>query len=108
MQSPDRRQGKGQRRLAKNQYAQGVYQRDVGSVQNQVHPVIARRVRSVAENRVIHEVRKRGQRTVQIGGGLIYPIAFRKNAVGVLQGCLVDTRVLQDRRFVVVNKTGIE
>ena len=70
--------------------------------------MIARRVRAVAENRVIQEVRKRSDRTVQVGGGLTYPIAFRKNAVGVMQGCLVDTRVVEDRRFVVVYKTGVE
>ena len=70
--------------------------------------MIARRVGAVAENRVIEEVRKRSQRTVQVGGGLIYPIAFRKNAVGVMQACLVDARIHQNRRFVVVYKSGIE
>ena len=70
--------------------------------------MIARRVRAVAENRVIQKVRERSDGTVEVRGGLTYPIAFRKNAVGVMQGCLVDTRVFEDGRFVVVYETGIE
>jgi hypothetical protein len=70
--------------------------------------VIARGVCAVAENGVIEKIGKGSQGTVQVCAGLIDPIAFAKNAVCVVQVCVVNTSVLQDGRFVVVNEAGVE
>ena len=66
MQPPERCQRKGRRRRGlKHQYAQQVHERNIHRVQREIHPMIAGRMRPIAEDGVIQQVGEGGERAIQ-------------------------------------------
>ena len=108
VQSPNRGQRQRRRRFSKNQHAQCIHQHNVDFVQHEIHPVIANRARAAAENRVIHQVGKSGERPIQAGGGTDVRIASSQDGLDVFERCLPNARIPPNHRIIVEHQGALE
>ena len=103
MQSPERcqREGRHGRGDPKHQYAQQVHERNIHSVQGEIHPMIAGRMRPIAEDGVIQQVGEGGERAIQAIGRAAVPILFSQNEPKVLRRHRLDAGILRNHHGVV-------
>ena len=103
-----RGQQAGPRNLSQQQQSQEVNQGDVDGMQSEIHPVIAGRVRAVAQHRVVEQKRERGERPVESRGDAGIPVFFGEDLPDVGGSHGSYARVLLDGDPVVERETGLK
>ena len=73
---------------------QAVNQQDVAGMQQKIDPVIAAGLVAVAENRVVEEIRERGEGPVEAALAVGPPVGSMKDQPDILRGGCAQARIL--------------
>jgi hypothetical protein len=95
-------------RLPHQPQRQGVHQQDVAGMQQEIDPVIAGWLVSVAEDRVVEKIGERGDGPIEATLAVGPPVSLVENQADVLWGGLAKARVLQKEALVIKREAGAE
>jgi hypothetical protein len=70
-------------------------------MQSEIDPVVAGRMSATSKDRVVEEVRERGQRAVNSAHRSLVPIILRQDEIDVVWRGGFDARILQNQRAIV-------
>ena len=87
---------------------QGIYQQHVSRVQEKVDAVIARGMVGVTQERIVEQIGKCGEWTIQAAFTIRPPIGVLQDQLEVFGSSLVNSRVLKEKPAIVQHETGAE
>ena len=88
--------------------AHRVHQQRIPHVQQQVQPVVARRLLAIPQQRVVEQVRKRGQRPEQPAFTVRPPVSVSEDQAQVFRRSRMHPRILQDQPAIVHHEPAAE
>ena len=108
MDSPDGGDEDRRPQLPHQPQRQSVHQQDVAGMQQEIDPVIAGGLVAVAEDRVVEEIRERGDGPIEAALAVGPPVSLVEDQADVLRGGFANAWILQKQALVVKSEAGAE